>query len=105
MPLFAPVEAMALFVQRARAVEPDLQGNDGMRVVAQICDRLDALPLAIELAAARIRVLPLGCCPPRLAHQLPLSSAARATHPPVTTRCGTRSPGVMTCSRPMTGCC
>lgn len=48
--------SVQLFVQRARASKPDLQLDeaDALRV-AEICRRLDGLPLAIELAAARIR--------------------------------------------------
>ncbi|MCV2491805.1 DUF4062 domain-containing protein [Geodermatophilus sp. YIM 151500] len=50
--------AVELFVDRARAVRPDLplDGNR-LRVVAEICRRVDGLPLAIELAAARVRML------------------------------------------------
>jgi predicted ATPase/DNA-binding SARP family transcriptional activator len=47
-------EAVQLFVERARAVRPDFPA-DGE--VAEICRRLDAVPLAVELAAARVRSL------------------------------------------------
>ena len=51
-------EAVQLFVQRARAVHPGFGlSAENRDVVAQICRRLDGLPLALELAAARLRVL------------------------------------------------
>ena len=61
-------EAVRLFVDRARAVQPDFAVSAAEAVaLADICRRLDGLPLAIELAAARIRLLPLASLAAHLA--------------------------------------
>jgi predicted ATPase len=55
----AHYEAVRLFIERARAVRPDFEAtSESVPAVAEICVRLDGLPLAIELAAARIKVFP-----------------------------------------------
>jgi len=59
--------AVALFVDRARSVDKSFTlGNDTAPIVADICRRLDGIPLAIELAAARVKVLSV----PNLAQRL-----------------------------------
>jgi predicted ATPase/Tfp pilus assembly protein PilF len=66
-------EAVGLFVERARAVKPDFSiTNESAPAVAEICVRLDGLPLAIELAAARIKMLPPKAMLPRLSSRLKL---------------------------------
>src|SRR5205807_5838116 len=71
--------AVALFLERARAVKPDFELTPtNTRAIAQICVRLDGLPLAIELAAARIKLLPPQALLARLEHRLQvLTSGAR----------------------------
>jgi predicted ATPase len=66
-------EAVRLFVDRAQAVRPDFTLTDELTpVVAEICRRLDGLPLAIELAAARVRTLTPQAIADRLDRRLHL---------------------------------
>ncbi len=65
--------AVQLFVERARAANAAFPvGAGSLDDVAEICRRVDGVPLAIELAAARVRVLPLATLRDRLQHRLPL---------------------------------
>jgi predicted ATPase len=66
-------EAVALFVDRARAVTAGFElTSDNVEAVAQICRRLDGMPLAIELAASRLRLFPPHALLHRLTHRLEL---------------------------------
>jgi predicted ATPase/class 3 adenylate cyclase len=68
---FTQYDAVALFIERALAVKPGFAvTNDNAPAVAEICHRLDGLPLAIELAAARVRVLPPQRMLVELSHRL-----------------------------------
>jgi predicted ATPase/DNA-binding CsgD family transcriptional regulator len=65
--------AVLLFVQRATAVRPDFRLTvSNAAAIAEICLRLDGLPLAIELAAARTKLLTPQAMLPRLQHRLQL---------------------------------
>lgn len=69
----AQVAAVVLFVERARAVQPRFElTRENARDVIEICRRLDGLPLAIELAAARTRLFPVRVLRARLADRLGL---------------------------------
>lgn len=66
-------EAVRLFVERARNTKPKFAlTNENADCVAEICARLDGLPLAIELAAARIKLMPPAAILARLNSQLKL---------------------------------
>ena len=76
----APAAAVELFVDRARAVRPGFDADGpAVCVVEDICRRLDGLPLAVELAAARLRALPLATLADRLDDRFRLLSRGART--------------------------
>ena len=75
-------ETVRLFISRAQAVKPDFEvTNDNAPAVAEICSRLDGLPLAIELAAAFVKILPPQALLKRLEKRLPLLTGGARTLP------------------------
>src|SRR5256884_2811000 len=78
----AQYAAVALFVQRAQMVKPQLVlSEDNAAAIAQICIRLDGLPLSLELAAARSRLLPPQALLERLNHRLAVLTGGRQDAP------------------------
>jgi transcriptional regulator with XRE-family HTH domain len=76
-------EAMQLFLERARAVRPDFVADEeDQALLVQICQQLDGLPLAIELAAARLRVLSLEQIAQRLGDRFNLLTGGNRLAPP-----------------------
>ena len=69
VPPFVHQEGVGFFLARARAVDPAFEAHP---TVAEICARLDNLPLALELAAARVKALPPEQLLERLEQRLPL---------------------------------
>jgi predicted ATPase/DNA-binding SARP family transcriptional activator len=74
-------DALALFADRAAAVDPHLVlGADNAPLIAEVVARLDGLPLAIELAAARLRLFPLKELARRLSPAVPLLTGGPVDH-------------------------
>ncbi len=69
--------AVALFVERARAVDPAFEMADEDVTIMDICGRLDGIPLAIELAASRVRSMDLDQIRDRLDERFRLLTGAR----------------------------
>src|SRR5580692_331981 len=78
----AACESVRLFAERAAAVVPGFTVDDqNAAAIAAIARRLDGLPLAIELAAARVKLLPPQAMLPRLDHSLGLLTGGRRDLP------------------------
>jgi predicted ATPase/DNA-binding SARP family transcriptional activator/tetratricopeptide (TPR) repeat protein len=83
LPPLAAGDARDLFVVRARAIAPGFPSDEPtLRTVAEICARLDGLPLAIELAAARMRAFAADDVLARLGDRFRLLTAGARTAPP-----------------------
>jgi predicted ATPase len=75
-------DAVTLFVQRAQTVTPSFAvANENAPAVAEICQRLDGLPLAIELAATRIKLFPPQALLQRLSSRLKLLTGGATDRP------------------------
>ena len=73
---------MQLFIERAQAVRHDLPlDKDAIAAIAEICRRLDGLPLAIELAAARAKIFSPQAILARLGNRLDLLKSAERDRP------------------------
>ncbi len=76
------IASVALFVQRTQAILPGFQLTDeNARDIAEICTRLEGVPLAIELAAARSKLLPPQALLSRLEHPLEVLTGGRLDAP------------------------
>jgi class 3 adenylate cyclase len=98
-------EAVRLFMERAQAAKADFSmTNESTPAVVEICYRLDGLPLAIELAAARINVL----SPRRCSHALAIACSSlpeeRVISLKGSERLGAPSNGAMGCSKRVRSC-
>ncbi|HEX6177778.1 MAG TPA: AAA family ATPase, partial [Thermoanaerobaculia bacterium] len=82
LPPIAVDDAVRLFADRASAIEPGFVLTDDNRTpIAEVCRRLDLIPLAIELAAARIRVLTPGQIASRIEDRFEVLTGARGGDP------------------------
>lgn len=78
----AEIATVALFLQRAQAIQPGFQVDEGnAATIAAICARLEGLPLAVELAAARIKLLPPAALLKRLEHRLEVLTGGKRDLP------------------------
>jgi predicted ATPase len=78
VPPLEPEDGEELFLARARAAKPDFRSGE---LVTELCARLENLPLALELAAARVRVLSPAELLQRLSNRLDLLKGGRGVDP------------------------
>lgn len=82
VPPMSDTESVLLFLERAQAARPDFApDNQEMRAVVNICQQLNGLPLAIELAAARVRGMTVSQIAQRLERRFDLLSGGRSDMP------------------------
>ena len=97
--------AVALFADRAVAVQPDFVVDEStVASVVEIVRRLDGLPLAIELAAARLRSLPIDEIAARLSDRFKLLTGGSRRRSRAIARCVRSSSGAGICSASRSGC-
>ena len=101
LPPLLPADGAALFVQRAEAAKPDFRPNaEEQAAIAPLVELLDGLPLAIELAAARVRVMPPRVLLSRMSERFKLL-ASKVAGSTANRRCTPRSTGHgICCLRP-----
>ncbi|QVI24005.1 AAA family ATPase [Nocardia tengchongensis] len=97
----ADYPSVRLFLDRAAAVRPELAPTEAdLETVADICRRLDGLPLALELAAAKLRVMPLSVLHSRLDDRFTVLSGGNRTALPATAPCAPYWIGIGSFSTP-----
>jgi len=91
-------DSIRLFVDRATLVRPDFElTNENMRDVNDICGSLDGMPLAIELAAARLKAMPVDQIASRLGDRFRLLTGGSRTALPHQQTCAPRWTGTTIC--------
>lgn len=101
-----PEEALALLVERVSAADPAFAVTaENRAALVELCARLDGIPLALELAAGRLRTLSPEQVLARLEDRFALLTGGGAVGSPGTGRCGRPSAGATSCARRRSGCC